>query len=40
MVNLTTRAPGIVTAILDETVPPDVAPGMWEEQQGRIAMPL
>jgi hypothetical protein len=41
MVNLTTRAPNIVDAILDETLPPEVtlfelAAGtllLWEEQR-------
>lgn len=44
MVNLTTLAPKIVVAILDETVPPDVTlfdlavdpPALWEEQRNRI----
>ena len=44
MVNLTTLAPDIVTAILDETLPPELtlfelaagAPLMWEEQWGRV----
>ena len=47
-VNLTTLAPDIVAAILDETVPAEVtlfdlavypAP-LWEEQRGRSRMPL
>ena len=44
MVNLTTLAPDIVTAILDETLPPELTllelaagtPLMWEEQWGRV----
>jgi hypothetical protein len=44
MVNLTTLAPDIVAAILDETLPPEVtlfelAAGttvLWEEQWGRV----
>ena len=44
MVNLTTLAPDIVAAILDETVPPEVTlfdlaagtPLLWEEQWGRV----
>jgi hypothetical protein len=44
MVNLTTLAPDIVAAILDETLPPDVTlfelaagtPVVWEEQWGRV----
>ncbi len=44
MVNLTTLAPDIVAAILDETLPPEVTlfdlaagtPLVWEEQWGRI----
>ena len=44
MVNLTTLAPDIVAAILDETLPPestlfDLAAGtplLWEEQRGRV----
>jgi len=44
MVNLTTLAPDIVAAILDETLPPDVTlfelaagtPLLWEEQSGRL----
>jgi hypothetical protein len=42
MVNLTTLAPDIVAAILDETLPPEVTlfelaagtPVVWEEQRG------
>ncbi len=42
--NLTTLAPDIVAAILDETVPPHVTvhelaispPVLWEEQRARI----
>jgi hypothetical protein len=42
MVNLTTLAPHIVAAILDETMPPDLTlfelavdpPALWEEQRG------
>jgi hypothetical protein len=42
MVNLTTLAPDIVSAILDETLPPEVTlfelaagtPLLWEEQRG------
>jgi hypothetical protein len=41
MVNLTTLAPDIVTAILEETLPPDLTlfelavdpPALWEEQR-------
>ena len=48
MVNLTTLAPDIVAAILDEAVPPDLTlfdlavdpPALWEEQRWRIRMPL
>ena len=44
MVNLTTLAPDIVAAILDETLPPDLTlfdlavdpPALWEEQRNRI----
>lgn len=44
MMNLTTLAPAIVAAILDETLPPevtlfDLAPGtplLWDEQRKRI----
>ena len=44
MVNLTTLAPDIVAAILDETLPPGVGvhelaispPVLWEEQRSRI----
>jgi hypothetical protein len=44
MVNLTTLAPDIVAAILDETLPPEVTlfdpaagtPLLWEEQRGRV----
>ena len=44
MVNLTTLAPDIVAAILDETLPPEVTlfelaagtPVVWEEQWGRV----
>ena len=44
MVNLTTLAPDIVAAILDETLPPEVTlfdlaagtPLLWEEQWGRV----
>jgi hypothetical protein len=44
MVNLTTLAPDIVAAILDETLPPEVtlfelaagAPVVWGEQWGRV----
>ena len=44
MVNLTTLAPDIVAAILDETLPPDVTmfdlavdpPALWEERRGRV----
>ena len=44
MVNLTTLAPDIVAAILDETLPPKVTlfdlaagtPLLWGEQRGRV----
>lgn len=44
MVNLTTLAPDIVAAILDETLPPEVTlfdlaagtPVLWEGQRGRV----
>jgi hypothetical protein len=44
MVNLTTLAPDIVAAILDETMPSEVTlfdmaagtPMVWEEQWGRV----
>jgi hypothetical protein len=44
MVNLTTLAPDIVAAILDETLPPEVTlfdlaagtPLLWEGQWGRV----
>jgi hypothetical protein len=44
MVNLTTLAPDIVAAILDETLPPEVTlfelaagmPLLWDEQRGRV----
>jgi hypothetical protein len=44
MVNLTTLAPDIVAAILDETLPEDVTlfdvaagtPLVWGEQRGRV----
>jgi len=44
MVNLTTRAPDIVAAILDEALPPKVTlfdlaagtPLLWEGQRGRV----
>ena len=44
MVNLTTLAPDIVAAILDETLPPEVTlfelaagtPVVWEEQWGGL----
>ena len=44
MVNLTTLAPDIVAAILDETLPPEVTlfelsagtPLLWEEQWGKV----
>ena len=44
MVKLTTLAPDIVAAILDETLPPEVTlfdlaagtPLLWEEQRGRL----
>jgi hypothetical protein len=43
-VNLTTLAPDIVAAILDETLPPEVTlfelaagtPLLWEQQRGRV----
>jgi len=45
MVNLTTLAPDIVAAILDDAVPGHVTlfdlavdpPGLWEEQRGRLS---
>jgi hypothetical protein len=44
MANLTTLAPDIVTAILDETLPSEVplfelaagTPVLWEGQRGRV----
>jgi len=47
MVNLTTLAPDIVVAILDETLPPDLTlcdlavdpPSLWEEQRRPIGLP-
>jgi hypothetical protein len=47
MMNLTTLAPDIVAAILDETLPPEVTvfglaagtPVVWEEQRGRVGVP-
>jgi len=44
MVNLTTRTPDFVAAILDETLPPEVTlfdlaagtPVVWEDQWGRV----
>jgi hypothetical protein len=47
MVNLTTLAPDIVAAILDETLPAEVrlfdlaagTPSVWEEQWGRVWPP-
>ena len=44
MVNMTTLAPDIVAAILDETLPPEVTlfglaagtPVVWEDQRGRV----
>jgi len=44
MVNLTTLAPDIITAIMDETLPVEVTlfelaagtPLLWEEQWGRV----
>jgi hypothetical protein len=44
MVNLTTLAPDIVAAILDETLPPEMTlfeleagtPMVWEDQRGRL----
>ena len=46
MVNLTTLAPDIVAAILDETLPPEVTlfdlasgtPLLWEEQRARFRL--
>jgi hypothetical protein len=48
MVNLTTLAPDIVAAVLDETLPPTLtlfdlaadSPALWDEQRGRIKMAL
>jgi hypothetical protein len=48
MVNLTTLAPDIVAAILDETLPEDLTlfdlavdpPALWEGQQRRMGVPL
>ncbi len=48
MVNLTTWAPDIVAAILDEPLPSEVTlfaravdpPALWEEERRRIAMSL
>jgi hypothetical protein len=48
MVNLTTLAPHIVAAILDETLPPEVTlfdlavdpSALWEEQRRRFGMAL
>ncbi len=48
MVNLTTLAPDIVAAILDETLPPELTlfdlavdpPALWEGQRRRMGMPL
>jgi hypothetical protein len=45
MVNLTTLAPDIVAAILDETLPPEVTlfdlavdpPELWEDQRRRLS---
>lgn len=45
MVNLTTLAPDIVAAILDETLPPEVTlfdlasgtPLLWDEQRARLS---
>ena len=34
--NLTTLAPDIVAAILDDTLPAVVTPLVWEEQWGRV----
>jgi hypothetical protein len=47
MVNLTTLAPDIVAAILDETLPPEVTlfelaagtPLLWADQWGRLSVP-
>jgi hypothetical protein len=47
-INLTTLAPEIVAAILDETLPPDLTlfhlavapPTLWEEQRARIGARL
>ena len=44
MVNLTTLAPDIVAAILDETLPPELTlfdlavdpPAVWENQRDRV----
>lgn len=44
MVNLTTLAPDIVAAILDEIIPPELMlfdlavdpPAVWQEQGGRV----
>jgi hypothetical protein len=36
MVNLTMLPPDIVATILDETLPPEVMPVLWEEQQKKI----
>lgn len=46
MVNLTTLAPDIVAAILDETLPPELTlfdfavdpPALWEEQRRRTQL--
>jgi len=46
MVNLTTLAPDIVAAILDETLPEEVTlfdvaagtPVLWDEQWGRLSL--
>ncbi len=46
MINLTTLAPDIVEAILDETLPPDLTlfdlavdpPALWDEQRARIGL--
>jgi hypothetical protein len=48
MVNLTTLAPNIQAAIMDETLPDSVSlfdlavdtPLSWEEQRGRLVKPL
>lgn len=48
MVNLTTLAPDIVAAILDETLPLELTlfelavdpPALWEEQRGWTSAPL